>query len=137
MIRRLQQRLERLRELSSRSPDRQPASGQLPQPRMELRDLVSEAAAGLMARPARVGLTVLGTVIGVAALVATLGPLEDRRQPDRRAGSTQVAATDVVVTPVPAAQRSRRRRRERDPVGRRGAHEAAERRRGRRAPSAR
>ena len=40
---------------------------------MELRDLVSEAAAGLMARPARVGLTVLGTVIGVAALVATMG----------------------------------------------------------------
>ena len=33
----------------------QPSSGQLPEPRMELRDLVSEAAAGLMARPAASG----------------------------------------------------------------------------------
>jgi len=72
---------------------------------MQLRDLVSEAAAGLMARPARVALTVLGTVIGVAALVATLGL-------SKTAGNQivgrfdQVAATDVVVTPVPAAQRS-------------------------------
>ena len=80
-------------------------SGPLPEPRMEFRDLVSEAAAGLMARPARVGLTVLGTVIGVAALVATLGL-------SKTAGNQivgrfdQVAATDVVVTPVPAAQRS-------------------------------
>jgi ABC-type lipoprotein release transport system permease subunit len=72
---------------------------------MEFRDLVSEAAAGLMARPARVALTVLGTVIGVAALVATLGL-------SKTAGNQivgrfdAVAATDVVVTPVPAAQRS-------------------------------
>ena len=72
---------------------------------MELRDLFSEAAAGLMARPARVALTVLGTVIGVAALVATLGL-------SKTAGNQivgrfdAVAATDVVVTPVPAAQRS-------------------------------
>ena len=105
VIRRFAERLGRLRELSSRSPDRQPASGQLPQPRMELRDLFSEAAAGLIARPARVGLTVLGTVIGVAALVATLGL-------SKTAGNQivgrfdQVAATDVVVTPVPAAQRA-------------------------------
>jgi macrolide transport system ATP-binding/permease protein len=105
MIRRLVRRVGRLRELSSRSPDRGKASGQLPQPRMELRDLLSEAAAGLIARPARVGLTVLGTVIGVAALVATMGL-------SKTAGNQivgrfdQVAATDVVVTPVPAAQRA-------------------------------
>jgi putative ABC transport system permease protein len=72
---------------------------------MELRDLLGEAAAGLVARPARVGLTVLGTVIGVAALVATLGL-------SKTAGNQivghfdEVAATDVVVTPVPGAQRS-------------------------------
>jgi ABC-type antimicrobial peptide transport system permease subunit len=42
-------------------------------PRVRARDLVSEAIAGLIARPARVGLTVLGTIIGVGALVATLG----------------------------------------------------------------
>jgi ABC-type antimicrobial peptide transport system permease subunit len=53
-----------------------------------------------MARPARVGLTVLGTVVGVAALVATLGL-------SKTAGSqivgrfSTVAATDVVITPVP------------------------------------
>jgi macrolide transport system ATP-binding/permease protein len=105
VIRRFVKRMRRLRELSSRSPDRGKGSGQLPQPRMELRDLFSEAAAGLLARPARVGLTVLGTVIGVAALVATLGL-------SKTAGNQivgrfdAVAATDVVVTPVPAAQRA-------------------------------
>jgi macrolide transport system ATP-binding/permease protein len=105
VIRRFGKRIRRLRELSSRSPDRSKGSGQLPQPRMELRDLFSEAAAGLLARPARVGLTVLGTVIGVAALVATLGL-------SKTAGNQivgrfdAVAATDVVVTPVPAAQRA-------------------------------
>jgi macrolide transport system ATP-binding/permease protein len=84
---------------------RQKPDGPLPEAKMELRDLVSEAAAGLMARPARVGLTVLGTVIGVAALVATMGL-------SKTAGNQivgrfdAVAATDVVVTPVPAAQRS-------------------------------
>jgi macrolide transport system ATP-binding/permease protein len=73
-----------------------------PEPRLSLRDLLSEAGAGLMARPARVALTVLGTVIGVAALVATLGL-------SKTAGSqivgrfSTVAATDVVVTPVPGA----------------------------------
>lgn len=77
---------------------------QLPQPRMEVRDLIAEAGAGLMARPARVGLTVLGTVIGVAALVATLGL-------SKTAGNQivgrfdAIAATDVVITPAPTAQR--------------------------------
>ena len=42
-------------------------------PRLPLRDLLGESVAGLLARPARVALTVLGTVVGVAALVATLG----------------------------------------------------------------
>jgi macrolide transport system ATP-binding/permease protein len=71
-----------------------------PRARLSLRDLFAEAGAGLMARPARVGLTVLGTVVGVAALVATLGL-------SKTAGSqivgrfSTVAATDVVITPVP------------------------------------
>jgi hypothetical protein len=65
---------------------------------MSLRDLAGEALAGLVARPARVGLTVLGTVIGVGALVATLGL-------SKTAGNQIVgrfdalAATDVVVSP--------------------------------------
>ena len=37
------------------------------------RDLVSEATIALTARPARTVLTALGTILGVAALVATLG----------------------------------------------------------------
>jgi macrolide transport system ATP-binding/permease protein len=67
-------------------------------PRMRTRDLVAEAVAGLLARPARVALTVLGTVIGVGALVATLGL-------SKTAGNQIVgrfdalAATDVVVSP--------------------------------------
>jgi hypothetical protein len=105
LIRRFTKRIEQLRKLSPRKPDRTPSSGQLPQPRMELRDLLSESAAALLARPSRVALTVLGTVIGVAALVATLGL-------SKTAGNQivgrfdAVAATDVVVTPVPAAQRA-------------------------------
>jgi putative ABC transport system permease protein len=67
-------------------------------PTMRPRDLVAEAVAGLLARPARVGLTVLGTVIGLGALVATLGL-------SKTAGNQIVgrfdalAATDVVVSP--------------------------------------
>jgi macrolide transport system ATP-binding/permease protein len=97
--------LERLRGVRTRPEQRATTSAQLPQPRMEMRDLIREAVAGLVARPARVGLTVLGTVIGVAALVATLGL-------SKTAGNQivghfdEVAATDVVVTPVPGAQRS-------------------------------
>jgi putative ABC transport system permease protein len=67
-------------------------------PTMRPRDLVAEAVAGLLARPARVGLTVLGTVIGLGALVATVGL-------SKTAGNQIVgrfdalAATDVVVSP--------------------------------------
>ena len=73
-----------------------------PPARLPPRDLLREAAAGLLARPARVALTVLGTVIGVGALVATLGL-------SKTAGNqivgrfSEVAATDVVVSPVPGA----------------------------------
>jgi ABC-type lipoprotein release transport system permease subunit len=65
---------------------------------MWARDLASEALAGLLARPSRVALTVLGTVIGVGALVATLGL-------SKTAGSQIVgrfdalSATDIVVSP--------------------------------------
>ena len=105
MIRRFRKRVGRLRRLSQRPRDTRPSSGQLPQPRMELRDLLSESAAGLMARPSRVALTVLGTVIGVAALVATLG-LSKTAGNQITGRFDAVAATDVVVTPVPAAQRA-------------------------------
>ena len=41
--------------------------------RFRFRDLLFEAVAGMLSRPGRTILTVLGTVLGVAALVATLG----------------------------------------------------------------
>ena len=81
-------------------------ASELPRSRMTVRDLVVESAAGLLARPARVALTVLGTVVGVAALVATLGL-------SKTAGNQivgrfdEVAATDVVVTPVARGAASR------------------------------
>ena len=66
-------------------------------PRLRPRDLIDECLASLLARPGRAVLTVLGTVVGVAALVATLGL-------SKTAGNQivgrfdQLAATDVVVT---------------------------------------
>lgn len=47
--------------------------GRSARPRFGIRDLFSEATAGLLARPGRLALTALGTVLGIAALVATLG----------------------------------------------------------------
>lgn len=41
--------------------------------RFGFRDLVAESLSGMLARPGRTILTILGTVLGVAALVATLG----------------------------------------------------------------
>ena len=76
-------------------------SGSL-KPHLALRDLVGEALASLTARPGRAVLTALGTVLGVAALVATLGL-------SKTAGNQIVgrfdalAATDIVVQPKAAA----------------------------------
>ena len=63
---------------------------------MSARDLGNEAIAGLFTRPGRMVLTVLGTVVGLAALVATLGL-------SRTAGNQivgrfdELAATEVVI----------------------------------------
>lgn len=69
-----------------------------PGPRMGARDLLGEAFAGLLARPARVALTVLGTVIGVGALVATLG-LSKTASNQIVGHFDALAATDIVVSP--------------------------------------
>ena len=45
----------------------------IPPSRLSLRDLVVESVSALLARPSRSALTAFGTVLGVAALVATLG----------------------------------------------------------------
>ncbi len=65
--------------------------------RLSPRDLTAEAVAGMFARPGRTVLTVLGTVLGIGALVATLGVA-------KTAGNQivgrfdELAATSVVVT---------------------------------------
>ena len=65
-----------------------------------VRDLLNEALAGMLARPGRMMLTVLGVVIGLTALVATMGLT-------RTAGNRiisqfdQVAATELFVTARP------------------------------------
>lgn len=62
-----------------------------------LRDLMSESIAGIFARPGRTALTILGTVLGIGALVATLGVA-------RTAGNQivgrfdELAATSVVIS---------------------------------------
>lgn len=65
-----------------------------------LRDLFHEAIAGMFARPGRMMLTVLGIVIGLAALVATLGLT---RTASNRIISQfdELAATEIVVTAKP------------------------------------
>jgi hypothetical protein len=66
--------------------------------RIDARDLFDECLASLLARPGRAFLTVLGTVVGVAALVATLGL-------SRTAGNqivgrfSELDATDVSAAP--------------------------------------
>jgi putative ABC transport system permease protein len=66
--------------------------------RLSWRDLLDEALAGVAARPARLALTTLGTVLGIAALVTTIGvgqtasgQISDRFD--------EAAATRVVVEP--------------------------------------
>jgi macrolide transport system ATP-binding/permease protein len=67
---------------------------------MRVRDLLDEALAGMFARPGRMMLTVLGVVIGLTALVATVGLT-------RTAGNRiiskfdQLAATEIFVTARP------------------------------------
>ncbi len=63
---------------------------------MTPRDLVDEALGGITARPARLVLTALGTVLGVAALVATLG-LAQTAAGQVAGRFDAVAATHVVV----------------------------------------
>ncbi|KGT75904.1 ABC transporter [Bradyrhizobium japonicum] len=67
---------------------------------MTTRDLITESIAGAIARPARMALTVLGIVIGMSALVATVGLT-------RTAGNRiisqfdQLAATELFISARP------------------------------------
>ena len=66
--------------------------------RLKVVDLLVESSSGVLARPGRAVLTVLGTVLGIGALVATLGI-------SKTAGNQIVgrfdalAATEIIATP--------------------------------------
>lgn len=66
--------------------------------RLTLRDLLSETAVALTARPARTVLTALGTVLGVGALVTTLG-LAKTAGNQIVSRFSELEATEVVVSP--------------------------------------
>jgi putative ABC transport system permease protein len=67
-------------------------------PRLGWRDLLDESLSGVPARPARLALTTLGTVLGIAALVTTMGVGQTASgQISKR--FDEVAATRVVVEP--------------------------------------
>jgi putative ABC transport system permease protein len=68
---------------------------------LSIPDLVNEALAGLTTRPVRMVLTVMGTVIGLSALVATLGLSSTAA--NRIVGRfDELAATQVEITPKAA-----------------------------------
>lgn len=81
---------------------RTPASGEQRVSRLRLRDLLSEASAGILQRPLRSALTMLGTVLGVAAFVAILGLTATARGQIDKA-FTVLSATQVTVTAAPQA----------------------------------
>lgn len=78
----------------------EPGSAAVSRSGVTFRDLFDEALAGMLARPTRMALTVLGVVIGVTALVATIGLT-------RTAGNRiisqfdKLAATEIFVTARP------------------------------------
>ncbi len=74
------------------------SSSETKRTKLKLSDLVYESTSGVLARPGRAVLTVLGTVLGIGALIATLGV-------SKTAGNQIVgrfdalAATEIVATP--------------------------------------
>lgn len=69
--------------------------------RFTFQDLVAEATADIGARPARLVMTILGTVLGIASLVATLGFAQTAAGQIARQFDG-VAATQVQVAPAEA-----------------------------------
>ncbi len=72
-----------------------------------LRDLVAEALAAVLARPARVALTALGILLGIGALVATVG-LTTTAGAQIVSRFDALAATEVVVVPTESAVQATR-----------------------------
>ncbi|MEM7095946.1 MAG: ABC transporter permease [Actinomycetota bacterium] len=67
-------------------------------PRLGLRDLIDEMVSGLLGRPGRLVLTALGTVLGITALVSTLG-LAETAGNQIVSRFDELAETRVVVAP--------------------------------------
>jgi hypothetical protein len=102
--RRARPSLGRLRRRPRRHPERVGTRlASVPSAAMSPVDLADEAIAGLFTRPGRTTLTILGTVIGLAALVATLGLT---RTANNRIAThfDEVAATEIHVATRPAPQ---------------------------------
>jgi macrolide transport system ATP-binding/permease protein len=82
--------------------DRKAAKAPMASSGIAIRDLLGEALSGIFARPVRMALTILGIVIGLAALVATVGLT-------RTAGNRiisqfdQLAATELFITARPGS----------------------------------
>ncbi|MGD9702284.1 MAG: ABC transporter permease [Acidimicrobiia bacterium] len=70
-----------------------------PRPKFAILDLIDESVVGMLSRPARAALTALGTVLGVAALVATLGATKTAAN-QIVARFDALAATEVVIRPA-------------------------------------
>ncbi len=66
--------------------------------RFSFQDLVAEASAGVSARPSRLIMTTLGTVLGIGSLVVTVGFAQTAAGQIARQFDA-VAATQVVITP--------------------------------------
>ena len=75
-------------------------SRQTARARFDWRDLIAEALAGLFSRPGRALLTVLGAVLGIASLVATLGVAHTAGN-QIISSFNELSATSVVVTDRP------------------------------------
>lgn len=73
--------------------------------RFGLRDLISEAAHGIGARPGRLVLTIIGTVLGIGSLVVTIGMAQTAAGQISRQFDA-VAATQAVVEPAKARTQS-------------------------------
>ncbi|MBX9244005.1 ABC transporter permease [Actinotalea ferrariae] len=69
--------------------------------RFRLRDLITEAAHGIGARPGRLVLTIVGTVLGVGSLVVTVGLAQTAAGQIARQFDA-VAATQAIVEPATA-----------------------------------
>ncbi len=94
-----------LTDITDRTSSRNPAEpfknsdarGAPPPSGMAFRDLLKEAIAGMFARPLRTLLTMLGVVIGLTALVATIG-LSLTANNRIISQFDELAATEVIVT---------------------------------------